>query len=51
MNANTIIDAEMSLDAKLEAIDKIMAEATVKENKEYGVQSDPADLTMCLGCQ
>lgn len=56
MNANTIISEEMSLDEKLAAIDAAMANAMAvaqeKTNtKGFTVQTDPADLTMCLGCQ
>ena len=56
MNANTIISEEMSLDEKLAAIDAAMANAMAvaqeKTNtKGFSVQTDPADLTMCLGCQ
>lgn len=56
VNANTIISEEMSLDEKLAAIDAMMANA-VANAQQTGVSStsaapiDPADFTMCLGCQ
>lgn len=56
MNANTIISEEMTLDEKLAAIDAAMANAiAVAADKPsvsgIAVTADPADLTMCLGCQ
>lgn len=56
MNANAIISDEMSLDEKLAAIDAAMASAvaTAQQNTSTGSVAaplDPADLTMCLGCQ
>ncbi len=56
VNANTIISDEMSLDEKLAAIDAMMATAVVnaqQTSSSAGVAAplDPADLTMCLGCQ
>lgn len=57
MNANAIISEEMSLDEKLAAIDAAMAAAVVNAQKTSGANGatdaplDPADLTMCLGCQ
>lgn len=58
MNANAIISDEMSLDEKLAAIDAAMAAALVNAQASTSqtaggimVQTDPADLTMCLGCQ
>lgn len=57
MNANAIISDEMSLDEKLAAIDAAMAAAVVNAQQTTaaaGVNTaplDPADLTMCLGCQ
>ena len=57
MNANAIISEEMTLDEKLAAIDAAMATA-VANAQEVGTSTgnvaaplDPADLTMCLGCQ
>lgn len=56
MNANTIITDDMTLDEKLAAIDAAMASALANGNKSTNngnvvVNEDPADLTMCLGCQ
>lgn len=57
MNANTIISDDMTLDEKLAAIDAAMATAlenAQQQSSVLGVASapvDPADLTMCLGCQ
>ena len=56
MNANGIISDEMTLDEKLAAIDAAMASAVLQaqqssDSSSYSVQADPADLTMCLGCQ
>ena len=56
MNANTIISDEMTLDEKLAAIDAAMSNAiAVAADKSstagITVAADPADLTMCLGCQ
>lgn len=53
MNASKIIDEEMSLDEKLAAIDTAMANATAEAQKVNPniAPLDPADLTMCIGCQ
>ncbi len=55
MNASTIISDEMSLDEKLAAIDAAMANAvaSAQQTSTAGVVAplDPADLTMCMGCQ
>ena len=57
MNANAIISEEMSLDEKLAAIDAAMANAMAQAQDDAAnkgvayVQADPADLTMCEGCQ
>ncbi len=56
VNANTIINEEMSLDEKLAAIDAMMASAVANAQQQgsssvSGAPVDPADLTMCLGCQ
>ncbi len=57
MNASTIIDDTMSLDEKLEAIKKAMenaqqqADDEAKANGQVAAPLDPADLTMCEGCQ
>lgn len=56
MNANAILSDDMTLDEKLAAIDAAMASAVASQQQNTGsaniqVQADPADLTMCLGCQ
>lgn len=57
VNANTIINDEMSLDEKLAAIDAMMANAVANAQQSSSSSStsaapvDPADFTMCLGCQ
>jgi len=57
MNANTIISDDMTLDEKLAAIDAAMASAMAQAQSVAAkkgitnVQIDPADLTMCEGCQ
>ncbi|MBP6038030.1 MAG: hypothetical protein KA604_01700 [Candidatus Saccharimonas sp.] len=57
MNASTIIDDNMTLAEKLEAIDKAMKEAQATADAEAASRGDiaapidPADLTMCEGCQ
>ena len=57
MNASTIINDDMTLEEKLAAIDKAMANAQsqadeeAKANGQISAPLDPADLTMCEGCQ
>ncbi len=57
MNASTIINDEMTLEEKLAAIDAAMANAQAqaddeaKQNGQISAPIDPADATMCLGCQ
>lgn len=55
MNANAILSDEMTLDEKLAAIDAAMASAVTNAqqttNGSVAAPLDPADLTMCLGCQ
>ena len=57
MNASTIISDEMTLEEKLAAIDAAMANAQAqadddaKANGSTAAPLDPADLTMCEGCQ
>lgn len=57
MNASQILSDDMTLDEKLEAINQAMANmnaATADKAKASGtpfVPLDPADLTMCEGCQ
>lgn len=57
MNASQIIDDSMTLEEKLAAIESAMANAQ-EQAKEDAKKSgtpfaplDPADLTMCEGCQ
>lgn len=51
------ISDDMSLEEKLNAIDQMMKQAQLDANKKAAAQGsvaapvDPADLTMCLGCQ
>lgn len=57
MNANAIITDDMTLDEKLAAIEEAMANAVAAAKDDAAqkgsvfVQPDPADLTMCEGCQ
>jgi len=57
MNASTIIDETMTLEQKLAAIDAAMAAAQQQAAEEAANNGqsvaplDPADLTMCDGCQ
>jgi len=57
MNASTIINDEMTLEEKLAAIDAAMANAQAQadedaaQNGQIAAPIDPADATMCLGCQ
>ncbi|MFY9228284.1 MAG: hypothetical protein WAO28_03085 [Candidatus Microsaccharimonas sp.] len=58
MNASTIINDNMTLDEKLAAIDAAMANAQIQANEDAAASGfstaaplDPADLTMCEGCQ
>ncbi|HEV7952364.1 MAG TPA: hypothetical protein VGO98_03230 [Candidatus Saccharimonadales bacterium] len=59
MNANTIINDEMTLEEKLAAIEKAMqnaqemAQQKADESGSGAIVAplDPADLTMCMGCQ
>jgi hypothetical protein len=57
MNASTIINDQMTLEEKLAAIDAAMsvAQATADDqataNGTIAAPLDPADLTMCEGCQ
>ncbi len=57
MNASTIINDEMTLEEKLAAIDAAMADAQQKADEAASAAGvvaaplDPADLTMCEGCQ
>ena len=57
MNANNIINDDMTLEEKLAAIDAAMANAQAQASEEAAANGhavaplDPADLTMCEGCQ
>lgn len=57
MNASALLNDNMTLDEKLAAIDQAMkeAQATVDDEArsrgEVAAPIDPADLTMCEGCQ
>lgn len=57
MNANSIINDEMSLEEKLAAIDQAMANAQAQANEEASASGmtaaplDPALLTICDGCE
>lgn len=53
MNATSILNEEMTLDEKLAAIDKAMelAQVEVRKSNPNAAPLDPADLTMCEGCQ
>ena len=58
MNASTIInDNMMTLEEKLQAISDAMEQAQITANEEakkrgeVAAPIDPADLTMCEGCQ
>lgn len=57
MNASKIISDDMTLEEKLEAIEKAMKAAQEQAAEEATAQGkmfvpiDPADLTMCEGCQ
>lgn len=53
MNASNIVNDNMTLEEKLAAIDAAMKDAQVKhqESNPGAAPLDPADLTMCEGCQ
>jgi len=57
MNANSIITDDMTLEEKLAAIDMAMVNAQTQANEDAAARGttaaplDPADLTMCDGCQ
>ena len=59
MNASQIISEDMTLEEKLAAIDQAMANAQAQAQQDaddsgfgqIAAPLDPADLTMCMGCQ
>ena len=52
MNATQIINDKMSLEEKLRAIDLAMINAVAESQKVTGAgATDPADLTICIGCE
>jgi len=57
VNASTIINDQMTLEEKLAAIDAAMANAQAQADEDaasrgtFAAPLDPADLTMCEGCQ
>lgn len=57
MNASAIINDDMSLEEKLQAISDAMEQAQQTANEaatrrgDIAAPIDPAELTMCEGCQ
>ena len=57
MNANAIINDDMTLEEKLSAIDAALkkaqeqAEEQAKKNGTVAAPVDPASLTICDGCE
>ncbi len=57
MNASSILSDDMTLEEKLAAIDAAMANAQASAQQQASAAgqvfapADPADLTMCMGCQ
>lgn len=57
MNANAIINDDMTLEEKLSAIDAVLkkaqevAEEQAKKNGTVAAPVDPASLTICDGCE
>ena len=57
MDASTILNDDMTLEEKLAAIDTAMASAQQQASASMAsglvtdAPLDPADLTMCMGCQ
>ena len=59
MNASQIITDDMTLEEKLAAIDQALANAQAQAQEDANSKGlgqiaaplDPADLTMCMGCQ
>lgn len=57
MNSNALLNDDMTLEEKLQAISDAMEQAQQTANEaaaargEVAAPIDPADLTMCEGCQ
>lgn len=51
MNASQLITDKMTLEEKLAAIDSAMENAMAEAQQVSGAPVDPADLTMCFGCE
>ena len=51
MNPSAIINDDMTLEEKLEAIDREIAKAQAEADGLPSAPIDPATLTMCEGCQ
>lgn len=57
MNASTIINEDMTLEEKLAAIDAALLAAQAQSDEDAKASGqiaapiDPADATMCVGCQ
>ena len=52
MKAGEIISDDMTLEEKLAAIDRAMANAVIKARENNpGAPIDPASLTICDGCE
>lgn len=57
MNASTIINEDMTLEEKLAAIDAALLaqqaqnDEDAKASGQIAAPIDPADATMCVGCQ
>ena len=57
MNASAIINDDMTLEEKLAAIDRAMANAQAQASEEAAANGnaaapiDPASLTICDGCE
>lgn len=54
MNATKMFTDEMTLEEKLAAIDAAMAAATARRQSQHGAEGapiDPAELTICEGCE
>ena len=57
MNANSVISDDMSLEEKLKAIDDLLNDEKAKEefnrkhDRPLDAPVDPAELTVCEGCQ